>query len=82
MKRELKFYQYWFAPMNFKYPIFGYSKWFPKFDFSKNVQGWFYTRKYTLSWLKWALTYTISLNSDFSVSRNLAHEMNVKKYMA
>jgi len=78
----LKFYRYWYAPIGFKdYPTFEWNKWLPKFDYMKNVQGWWLTRTYTLYWFIWALTYTIVIHSDYDVERNVAHEMNVKKYL-
>ena len=82
MKRSLKFYKYWHAPMGFKkYPGFEWNKWIPKFEFMKNVQGWWFTKTYTIYWIRWALTYRIVTHSDYDVEINIAHEMNVKKYM-
>jgi hypothetical protein len=82
MKRKLKFYKYWYAPLNFKdYSTFEYSKWIPKFEFSKNVQGWSFTRNYSIYWIRWAITYTTIIHSDFNIDRKIAHEINVKKYI-
>jgi len=82
MKRKLKFYKYWYAPLNFKeYTLLNYNKYIPKFKFSKNVQGWSFTRNYTVYWLKWAITYSTIITSDLNIDRNVAHEMNIKKYM-
>ena len=75
MKREIRFYKYLYAaPLQL-------LNWLPKFKYSKNVQGWWFIRNYTLSWLRWATTYTITIHSDFEVDRNVAHQTNVQRYM-
>jgi hypothetical protein len=81
-KSKLKFYRYWYAPIGFKdYDNFEWNKWLPKFEYSKNVQGWWFTQNYTLYWFIWAINYSITIHSDYDVERSKAHEMNVKKYM-
>ena len=75
MKREIKFYRYLYAaPLTLR-------KWLPKFERSKNVQGYWFIRTYTLTWFIWATTYRISIHSDFEEDRSVAHERNVKRYM-
>ena len=75
MKRELTFYKSYYAPLSMQNIV-------PKFEFSKNVQAWWFTRNYTLTWIRWALTYTITIQSDLEEERTMAHESNVKKYMS
>jgi len=82
MKLKLRFYRYWYAPIGFKkYPNFEWNKWIPKFEYTKNVQGWWFTRNYTLYWFIWAINYKITIHSNYDIERNVAHEINVKKYV-
>jgi len=74
MKLNLNFYRYLLSSMK----MINYK---PKFVYSKNVQGYWFTRNYTIYFCVWALTLTITIHSDFNVKRSIAHEMNVKKYM-
>jgi hypothetical protein len=74
MKRELKFYKHWFAPITKKQLI-------PSFSFSKNVQGYFFTRNWSISWFRYCLLFTVVITSDFNEDRNIAHERNVASYM-
>lgn len=73
MKRNFTFFKSYYAPLSLKNFV-------PKFEFSKNVQAWWFTRNFTLMWIRWALTYTITIHSDYKEARSLAHESNVNKY--
>ena len=74
MKKKLKFYKSWFAS-------FTKEQFIPKFSFSKNVQGWFFTRNWCLNWLTYCLQYSITIKSDLEEDRSIAHEKNVAFYM-
>jgi hypothetical protein len=74
MKREINFYKHWFAPVRIK-------NFLPVFSYSKNVQGWFFTRNYTVEWFTYAINFRVMVNSDYDVEREVAHELNVAKYM-
>ena len=74
MKREFCFYKSWFAGFRIVDLI-------PIFGFSKNVQGWFFTRNYTLNWLTYCIQFSITKTSDLNEDRNIAHEKNVNRYM-
>jgi len=74
MKREINFYQT-------DYTKFKVANLLPKVSFSKNVQGWSFTRNYTITWLRFAVTISLIKRSDLNIDRNLAHEQNVAKYM-
>jgi hypothetical protein len=74
MKREFKFFKSWFAPLTI-------SQFIPRFKFSKNVQGWFFTRNWAIYWLRYCLLFTVTKTSDFNEDRNVAHEKNVARYM-
>ena len=74
MKKKLKFYKYWFAPITLKQLI-------PSYSHSKNVQGWFFTRNWSVSWFRYCLLFTITVTSEFSVSRNIAHKKNITRYI-
>ena len=74
MKHKINFYRHWFAPVSIKNLL-------PIFSCSKNVQGWFFTRSYTLEWFTYAINYSITINSNFNIDRNVAHNINVAKYM-
>lgn len=73
MKREFNFYKSWYAGFRFKDLI-------PCFGFSKNVQGWSFTRNWTLNWFTYCLQFSIVLRSDLNEDRNIAHEKNVARY--
>ena len=75
MKREVKFYQTQFSPFTGKNLL-------PKLTFSKNVQGWFFTRNWTITLFRFACTISTTVTKDLDVDRNLAHDQNVSKYMA
>ena len=74
MKRKINFYQTDFTK-------FKVANLLPKFSYSKNVQGWSFNRNYTAIWLRFAVTLSITKRSDLNVDRNMAHAMNVEKYM-
>ena len=74
MKREIKFYQT-------DYTKFKVANLLPKASFSKNVQGWSFTRNYTITWLRFAVTLSLIKRSDLNIARNLAHKHNVARYM-
>lgn len=74
MKREFNFYKSWYAGFRFKDLI-------PCFGFSKNVQGWSFTRNWTLNWFTYCLQFSIVLRIDLNEDRNIAHEKNVARYM-
>lgn len=75
MKRKIKFYQTQFAP-------FTISNLIPKFDFSRNVQGWFFIRKWTFTLFRYAVTISFVVITDLNTEREQAHERNIAKYMA
>lgn len=74
MRRELSIYKYLYGPLSLRH-------WIPKFRYSKNVQGWWFIRNFTLCFIRWAITLTITIQSDFKVERGMAHDINVQKYM-
>ena len=74
MKREIYFYKTDFTK-------FKVANLLPIFSYSKNVQGWSFTRDYTITWLRFALRLSLIKRSDLTIDRNLAHEQNVLKYM-
>lgn len=74
MKRKLKLFKSWYAPLTIKQFI-------PNFKFSKNVQGWFFTRNWSLCWLRYCLLFTVTITSDFNEDRRIAHEKNVARYL-
>lgn len=73
-KQEIKFYQTDFTP-------FKVTDLFPKLGYSKNVQGWFFTRNYILTLFRYAITLSLTTISDLSISREKAHRMNVANNM-
>jgi hypothetical protein len=74
-KKELKFYKSIFIPIRV-------IDFFPIIKFSKNVQGYSFTRSYTLSWFKYAVTYFKTIESCMDIDMNTAHKSNVLKYMS
>ena len=74
MKRELKLFKSWYEHFTIKHLI-------PSFKFSKNVQGWFFTRNYSITLFRYCLNYSITITSDVKDDRCLAHERNVAVYM-
>jgi len=74
MKVEIRAYKYWYQRL-------GRRNFFPKVAFSKNVQGWFFTRSMTGMWGKWAITFFLNRHSSFEVDRGAAHKQNVKRFM-
>ena len=74
MKRELKLFKSWYGKFTIKQLI-------PEFRFSKNVQGWFFTRNWSVTWFTYCLNYSITITSDTNEERNIAHEKNVARYM-
>ena len=65
-KLEIKFYQKNFTR-------FKVSNLLPKISFSKNVQGWSFTKNYTITWLRFAITLFLIKRSDLGIDRNIAH---------
>ena len=57
MKRTIYFYRHWFAPIRVK-------DFLPVFRYSKNVQGWFFTRNCILELFTYALRYSITINNN------------------
>ena len=73
-KKELKFYKSIFIPIRV-------IDFFPIIKFSKNVQGYNFTRSYTLRWFRYAVTYFKTIESCMDADRDIAHKINVSKYM-
>jgi hypothetical protein len=74
MRREINFYKSWYAGFRLKDLL-------PKFNFTKNVQGWSFIRVWTISWFTYALSYRLTKRSDLNEDRSIAHEKNVMRYM-
>jgi hypothetical protein len=74
MKKELKLFKSWYGKFTVKQLI-------PKFRFSKNVQGWFFTRNWSVTLFTYCLNYSITITSDTNEEHNIAHEKNVALYM-
>lgn len=74
MKREFNFYKSWYVGFRIKdlLPIFG---------FTKNVQGWSFTRVWSLNWFTYAISFRLIKRSNLNEDRNIAHEKNVARYM-
>lgn len=74
MKTELNFYKSW-------YSRFRMIDLVPVFSFSKNIQGWSFTRVWTLNWFTYAVSFFLIKRSYLNEDRKIAHEKNVAKYM-
>jgi len=74
MKREINFYKSWYSDFRAK-------DLFPIFSFTKNVQGWSFTRVWSLNWFTYAISFRLIKRSDFNEDRSIAHEKNVARYM-
>ncbi len=74
MKIELKLFKSLYGRFTNKQLI-------PCFKFSKNVQGWFFSRNWWITWFRYCLLFTITKQSDFNQDRNIAHKKNVARYM-
>lgn len=74
MKRKIYFYKSWFASFRPKDLL-------PCFGFSKNVQGWSFTRNYTLNWFTYCLQFSVVLYNYLDEERKIAHVKNAGKYM-
>jgi len=74
MKRKFIFYKSWLAGFRAK-------DLFPIFSFTKNVQGWFFTRVWSLNWFTYTISFILIKTSDLNEDRSLSHEKNVKRYM-
>jgi hypothetical protein len=74
MKREFNFYKSWYAGFRLIDLV-------PIFSFTKNVQGWSFTRVWTLNWFTYAASFRLIKRSDLNEDRSIAHEKNVKRYM-
>ena len=73
MGKRLKLFKSWYGD-------FGIKQLIPEFSFSKNIQGWFFIRNWSITWLTYCLNYSIIIHGDFNESRAIAHEKNVVKY--
>ena len=73
MKREFYFYKGWYADLDSR---FNSIIWI-----FQNVQGWSFTRNWTLNWFTYCLQFSIVLRSDINEDRNIAHEKNVARYL-
>jgi hypothetical protein len=73
MERSLILFKSWYGPLNVRQFI-------PYFKFSRNVQGWFYTRYWSIFWLTYCFSLDCTITSDFNEDNNIAHEKNVVKY--
>ena len=74
MKREFNFYKSWYAGFRLIDLV-------PIFSFTKNVQGWSFTRVWSLNLFTYAMSFSLEKRSDLNEDRNVAHENNVKRYM-
>ena len=74
MKREFNFYKSWYAGFRTK-------NLFPIFSFTKNVQGWSFTRVWSLNWFTYAISFSLVKRSDLNEDISIAHEKNVARYM-
>ena len=74
MKREFNFYKSWYAGFRTK-------DLFPIFSFTKNVQGWSFSRVWSLNWFTYAISFSLVKRSDLNEHRSIAHEKNVARYM-
>ncbi len=74
MKRELLFYKWYYTKLTL-------INFVPVIEFSKNVQGHFFTRNYCLYWLRYCVQLSLIVTSDFNEERSVAHEKNVERYM-
>lgn len=72
-KYRIRFYKQQVLGITFKPMV-------PNVSFSKNAQGWFYTRYWSISWFAYCLQYSITITSDLKVDRKEAHKLNVQKY--
>ena len=70
------------AMIFYKYSYTSFWNLIPKIEYSKNVQGWFFTRSLTIYWIRHAITFRKTINSNFNIDRILAHSLNVEKYMS
>jgi hypothetical protein len=74
MKIEFNFYKSWYAGFRFKDLL-------PIFSFTKNVQGWSFTRVWSLNWFTYAVSFRLIETSDLNEEKSVAHEKNVNRYM-
>ena len=74
MKREFNFYKSYYAGFRAKDLL-------PIFSFTKNVQGWTFTRVWSLNWFTYVASFSLIKRSDLNEDRGVAHEKNVKMYM-
>jgi len=75
MKKNIYFYQTDFRP-------FKLANLLPKLQLSKHVQGWFFIRTYTVKWFRFAITFSLTKQSDLRLPRRIAHRINVFNYMS
>jgi len=74
MKREFNFYKSWYSDFRAKDLL-------PIFSFTKNVQGWSFTRVWSLNWFTYAISFRLVKRSDLNEDRSIAHKKNVARYM-
>ena len=74
MKREFNFYKSYYDGFRVKDLL-------PIFSFTKNVQGWFFTRVWSLNWFTYAASFRLIKKIYLNEDRSVAHEKNVKRYM-
>jgi hypothetical protein len=74
MKKEFNFYKSWYAG-------FCLIDLVPIFSFTKNVQGWSFTRVWALSWFTYTISFRLIKISDLNEDRCTAHEKNIEQYM-
>lgn len=67
-------YRYWYAKIFWRVV-------FPRFEFSRNVQGWYFTRTFTVSWIGYAIRFDFTTVNYWELERHIAHEKNVDKYI-
>lgn len=54
----------------------------PILSYTKNVQGYSFIRTWSLIWLRYSFTLFVIKNSDLNEDRDVAHENNIRKYIA
>jgi uncharacterized protein YjcR len=74
MKKKIYFYKSWLASFRLHDLI-------PCLGFSRNVQGWFYTRTWSVNFLTYCLQLSIVNTSDLNEERSIAHEKNCLRVM-
>ena len=73
-RREIYFYKSWFLKFRFK-------DLFPCFSFSKNVQGFAFTRNYCLNLFTYCIQLSVVKYDNLDYETSIAHQKNVLKYL-